>query len=254
MEEALQAVAAAAVAAAAQVRMLSDCRRHPEAELHFEAGAEPLRNAGGKRKARRRVGRIHPRPNSGSSLQTRAGSPTASTDSSRESTPDKELPHQVAPTSAPTTPAVESVPVENCVNKAKRQRDSSPARVPAVMSELTISDFGDMASIYKAELERKSTSAYNESLQDPGKSLAERKYQGKATSGGDVSNWAINHRREVLKEERQEYQNRAAAQHCEAVHLSRGINDPFTRKACGQGCGRIPPSAGELLSRADLYK
>jgi hypothetical protein len=157
MEEALQAVAAAAVAAAAQVRMLSDCRRHPEAELHFEAGAEPLRNAGGKRKARRRVGRIHPRPNSGSSLQTRAGSPTASTDSSRESTPDKERPHQVAPTSAPTTPAVESVPVENCVNKAKRQRDSSPARVPAVMSELTISDFGDMASIYKAELERKST-------------------------------------------------------------------------------------------------
>jgi hypothetical protein len=120
------------------------------------------------------------------------------------------------------------------------------------MSELTISDFGDMASIYKAELERKSTSAYNESLQDPGKSLAERKYQGKATSGGDVSNWAINHRREVLKEERQEYQNRAAAQHCEAVHLC--INNPFTRKACGQGCGCIPPSAGELLSRADLYK
>ena len=162
----------------------------------------------------------------------------------------------LAPTSAPTTPpaAVESVPVENCVNKAKRQRDSSPARLPAMMSELTISDFGDMASIYKAELERKSTSAYNESLQDPGKSLAERKYQGKATSGGDVSNWAINHRREVLKEERQEYQNRAAAQHCEAVHLSRCINNPFTRKACGQGCGCIPPSAGELLSRADLYK
>jgi hypothetical protein len=253
MEEALQAVPAAAVAAAAQVRMLSDCRRHPEAELHFEAGAEPLRNAG-KRKSRRKARKMHPRPNSGSSLQTRAESPTASTDSSRESTPDKELPRQVAPTSAPTTPpaAVESVPVENCVNKAKRQRDSSPARLPAMMSELTISDFGDMASIYKAELERKSTSAYNESLQDPGKSLAERKYQGKATSGGDVSNWAINHRREVLKEERQEYQNRAAAQHCEAVHLC--INNPFTRKACGQGCGCIPPSAGELLSRADLYK
>ena len=194
---------------------------------------------------------MHRRRNSGSSLQTRAGSPTASTDSSRGSTPEKELPHRVGPTSAPTTPAVESVPVANCVSKAKRQRDSSPARVPAMMSGLTISDFGDLARNYKAELERKSIGAYNEALQDPGKSLAERKYEGKATSDGGVSNWTINHRREGLKEERQEYQNRAAAQHCEAVHLC--INSPFTMKACGPGCGCIPPSAGGLLSRADLY-
>ena len=121
-----------------------------------------------------------------------------------------------------------------------------------MMSGLTISDFfGDLASNYKAELERKSIGAYNESLQDPGKSLAERKYEGKATSGGGVSNWAINHRREGLKGKRQEYQNRAAAQHCEAVNLC--INNPFTGKACIQGCRGIPPSAGELLSRADLY-
>ena len=231
--------------------MLSDCRRHPEAELHVEAGAEPERHAC-KRKSRRRGGRKHSRPNRGSSLQTRAGSPTASTDSSRGSTPEKEVTHRVGPASAPTTPAVEYVPEANCVNKAKRQRDSSPARVPAMMSGLTISDFfGDLASNYKAELERKSIGAYNESLQDPGKSLAERRYEGKATSGGDVSSWAMNHRRAGLKGKRQEYQNLAAAQHCEAANLC--INNPFTGKACGQGCRCIPPSAGELLSRADLY-
>jgi hypothetical protein len=121
-----------------------------------------------------------------------------------------------------------------------------------MMSGLTISDFfGDLASNYKAELERKSICAYNESLQDPGKSLAERRYEGKATSGGDVSSWAMNHRRAGLKGKRQEYQNLAAAQHCEAVNLC--INNPFTGKACGQGCRCIPPSAGELLSRAHLY-
>ena len=216
--------------------------------MHFEAGAEPERH---KRK-KSRGGRRHARQNRGTLLQTRAGSPTASTDSSRGSTPEKELPDRVGPTSASTTPAVESVPVANCLNKAKRQRDSSPARVPAMMSGLTISDFGDLARDYKAELERKSNCAYSAALQDPGKSPAERKYDGKATSGGGVSNWTINHRRECLKEERQQYQNRAAAQHFEAMHLR--INNPFTLKACGPGCGCIPPSesAGDLLSRADL--
>ena len=225
--------------------VLSDFRRKPEAELHFEAGAEPERH---KRK-KRRAGRMHQRRNCGSSLQTRAESPSASLDSSRGSTLEKELPDRVGPTSASTTQAVESVPVANFVNKAKRQRDSSPARVPAMISGLTISDFGDLARDYKAELERKSN-AYSADLQDPCKSIAERKYEGKASSGGGVSNWTINHRRECLKEERQQYQNRAAAQHCEAVHLR--INNPFTMKACGSGCECIPPSAGDFLSRADL--
>ena len=181
---------------------------------------------------------------------TRAESPSASTDSSRGGTPEKELPDRVGPTSASTTPAVESVPVANCVNKEKRQLDSSPALVPAMISGLTISDFGDLASNYKAELERKSNGAYSAALQDPGKSLAERKYEGKSHVSRGSSNWTINHRRECLKEERQQYQSRAAALHCEAVHLC--INNPSTVTAFGQGCGCIPPSAGELLSRADL--
>ena len=214
---------------------LSDCRRMPEAELHFEAGAQP-----DKRK-KRRAGRNHQRRKRGSasesSLQTRAESPAASTDSShgRESTPEKELPDRVEP-------------VANCANKAKRQRDSSPARV----SGLTISDFGDLVRDYKKDLERKS----NVYPGDPCKSLSasERKNAGKPTSGGDVSNWTVNQRRQRLEEERQRYQNRAAAQHCEleAGHLL--INNPFSvrGKGCGPGCGCIPPSAGDLLSRADL--
>ena len=230
---------------------LSDCRRMPEAELHFEAGAQPDKH----KRRKRRAGRNHQGRKRGSasesSLQTRAESPAASTDSShgRESTPEKDLPpDRVEPSSACTIPAVESVPVANCANKAKRQRDSSPARV----SGLTISDFGDLVRDYKKDLERKS----NVYPGDPGKSLSasERKNAGKPTSGGDVSNWAVNQRRQRLKEERQRYQNRAAAQHCEleAGHLL--INNPFSAaaKGCGPGCGCIPPSAGDLLSRADL--
>ena len=227
---------------------LSDCRRMPEAELHFEAGAQPNKRKKG------RAGRNHQRRKRGSasesSLQTRAESPAASTDSShgRESTPEKDLPpDRVETSSACTIPAVESVPVANCANKAKRQRDSSPARV----SGLTISDFGDLVRDYKKDLERKSNV-----YEDPGKSLSasERKNAGKPTSGGDVSNWTVNQRRQRLEEERQRYQNRAAAQHCEleAGHLL--INNPFSvrGKGCGPGCGCIPPSAGDLLSRADL--
>ena len=233
-------------ASASGACVLSDCRRKPEAEFHFDAGGESERH---KRK-KRRAGRMHRGRNRRSSLQTRAESPSASTDSSRGGTPEKELPDRVGPTSASTTPAVESVPVANCVNKEKRQLDSSPALVPAMISGLTISDFGDLASNYKAELERKSNGAYSAALQDPGKSLAERKYEGKSHVRRGSSNWTINHRRECLKEERQQYQSRAAALHCEAVHLC--INNPFTMTAFGQGCGCIPPSAGELLSRADL--
>jgi hypothetical protein len=209
----------------------------PEGELHFEAGAEPdkhnLKSCGRKRRA----GRKHQRRKRGSesSLQNRAESPAASTDSSqgRESTPEKELPDRVEP-------------VANCANKPKRQRDSSPARVPG----LTISDFGDLASEYKEDLERKS----NVYSPGPGKSLSasERQNAGKPTSGGAVSNWTVNQRRQCLEEERQRYQNRAATQHCEleAGHLL--INNPFSVKGCGPGCGCIPPSAGDLLSRADL--
>ena len=191
----------------------------PEGELHFEAGAEPdkhnLKSCGRKRRA----GRKHQRRKRGSesSLQNRAESPAASTDSSqgRESTPEKELPDRVEP-------------VANCANKAKRQRDSSPARV----SGLTISDFGDLVRDYKKDLERKS----NVYPGDPGKSLSasERKNAGKPTSGGDVSNWTVNQRRQRLEEERQQYHNRAAEQHCEAGHLL--INNPFTLKGCSPGC------------------
>ena len=222
----------------------------PEGELHFEAGAQPNKRKKG------RAGRNHQRRKRGSasesSLQTRAESPAASTDSShsRESTPEKDLPYRVEPTSACTILAVESVPVGNCANKPKRQRDSSPARVPAMISGLTISDFGDLARDYKKDLERKS----NVYPEDPGELLpaSERKNAGKPTSGGDVSNWTVNQRRQRLEEERQRYQNRAARQHCEleAGHLL--INNPFSVKGCGPGCGCIPPSAGDLLSRADL--
>ena len=225
---------------------LSDCRRMPEAELHFEAGAEPDKHKSRKRRAgRKHHGR---KRGSESSLQIRAESPAASTDSShgRESTPEKDLPYRVKPTSACTIKAVESVPVANCANKPKRQRDSSPARVPAMISGLTISDFGDLARDYKKDLERKS-SVYPE---DPGELLpaSERKNAGKPTSGGDVSNWTVNQRRQRLEEERQRYQNRAARQHCEleAGHLL--INNPFSVKGCGPGCGCIPPSGGDLLS------
>ena len=199
--------------------------------MHFEAGAQPDKHKSRKRRA----GRKHQRRKRGSesSLQTRAESPAASTDSSqgRESTPEKELPDRVEP-------------VANCANKPKRQRDSSPARVPG----LTISDFGDLASEYKEDLERKS----NVYSPGPGKSLpaSERKYTGKPTSGGEVPNWTMNQRRQRLEEERQQYHNRAAEQHCEAGHLL--INNPFTLKGCSPGCGCIPPSAGDLLSRADL--
>ena len=125
----------------------------------------------------------------------------------------------------------------NSGNNAKRQRDSSIARVPAVIGGLTINDFGDLASDYDAVLERESDT-YN-SVKDASKSLVERKHDGIPTSSGNVSNYSIRNRQNHLKKERQGYQNRCVSQHCE--NGGPLINNLFTKSCrCNQ------PSAGDL--------
>jgi hypothetical protein len=188
-----------------------------------------------KKRKKKRAGKHHQRRNPKTSQQTWADSPPASTESSPGSTPEKKQPDRVRPAYASTTLAVESV--TNSGNNAKRQRDSSPARVPAVIGGLTINDFGDLASDYNAVLERESV-IYN-SVKDAGKSLVERKHDGIPTSSGNVSNFSIRNRQNHLKKERQGYQNRCVSQHCE--NGGPLINNPFTKPCrCNQ------PSAGDL--------
>ena len=132
-------------------------------------------------------------------------------------------------------------------NKAKRLRDSSPARVSRSISGpgLTIGDFGDLGCDYNAALERASESKFIASAQDPGKSsaLAERKHDGLATSGGGVSKYGIRSRQNRLKKNREQYYNQCVSLHCEAVTAHSLINNPFV-KTC-RSCSL--PSAGDLL-------
>lgn len=114
-----------------------------------------------------------------------------------------------------------------------------------MISGLTISDFGDLAHDYRSNLERKSNSVDSVDLQNSSKSLVERKYADEPTSAGGVSKRTINRRRDYLKEERQQYQNRAACQHREA--MPQRIKNPFAK-----ACGRNLPLAGDFLSQADL--
>ena len=193
--------------------------------MHFEAET--------KKRKKKRAGKNHRKRNHNTLQQICADSPPASTESSPGSTPEKKQPDRVRPAS--TTLAVESV--TNSGNNAKRQRDSSIARVPAVIGGLTINDFGDLASDYDAVLERESDT-YN-SVKDASKSLVERKHDGIPTSSGNVSNFGIRNRQNQLKKERQGYLNRCASQHCE--NGGPLINNPFTKPCrCNQ------PSAGDL--------
>ena len=131
------------------------------------------------------------------------------------------------------------------INAKRKRDDSSLGRVPAMISGLTISDFGDLGRDYKDTLDRVASvydNAASES-QPEGKSLAERKYDGIATSSENISKYVSSHRRKSLKQEREGYHNRCALRHCEVPRL---INNPFV-EACK--CSHPSRSAGDLLKR-----
>ena len=131
------------------------------------------------------------------------------------------------------------------INAKRKRDDSSLGRVPAMISGLTISDFGDLGRDYKDTLDRVASvydNAASES-QPEGKSLAERKYDGIATSSENISKYVSSHRRKSLNQEREGYHNRCALRHCEVPRL---INNPFV-EACK--CSHPSRSAGDLLKR-----